>query len=74
VNGQEAILVGHCPLTGRYIEPCPPSHPFVSSGDSSVIVLEMRICGKWQEILVIQLSRHFNLVKLRVTLILQAVT
>jgi hypothetical protein len=22
VNGQEAILAGHCPLTGRYIEPC----------------------------------------------------
>ena len=24
MNGQEAILVGHCPLTGRYIEPCIP--------------------------------------------------
>ena len=22
MNGQEAILAGHCPLTGRYIEPC----------------------------------------------------
>ena len=29
MNGQEAILVGHCPLTGRYIEPCAGSIPTV---------------------------------------------
>jgi hypothetical protein len=24
VTGQEEFLVGHCPLTGRYFEPCLP--------------------------------------------------
>ena len=29
VTGQEAFLAGHCPLTGRYFEPCKYtlSHP-----------------------------------------------
>ena len=24
MTGQEAYLAGHCPLTGRYFEPCLP--------------------------------------------------